>query len=142
MRTFEEGLKSLDTDLDRAMGKLAQIIGGKLSQVLGTPGKGKVYRRGTTTHRASRPFDPPAPDTNNLRQSVFVERLPDGTWVAGVAAPYAAALEFGTIHMAPRPFMTQALREASVDFDAVILATLETPTGSYADTSGGNNGRR
>lgn len=86
------------------------------------PGKGRVYRRGTKFHRASAPGAPPALDTGFLSQSVSheVTKTANG-WVGRViaSAAYAAALEFGTERMKPRPFLSRIPRE----FGARIRAT-------------------
>lgn len=76
---------------------------------LSKPGQGKTYRRGSITHRASKPGDPPAPDTGRLRQSVQSEvfATPDGALgVVSVNASYAEHLELGTEKMKPRPFIS------------------------------------
>ena len=75
-------------------------------------GTGRVYRRGKTTHKASAPGNPPATDTGNLMSTTSFDmdmrgKSPVGNVVA--RAPYAAALEFGTRKMDPRPFMKPAL---------------------------------
>lgn len=58
-------------------------------------------------HRASKPGDPPAPDTGDLRRSTFMEESAERI-VVGVQMAYARFLEFGTERMAPRPFMRPA----------------------------------
>ena len=58
-------------------------------------------------HRASKPGDPPAPDTGDLRRSTFMEES-GGRILVGVQMAYARFLEFGTERMAPRPFMRPA----------------------------------
>jgi len=91
-------------------------------ELLSQPGTGEVYRRNGRVHRASSPGDSPAPDTGFLRQSVGhdVSRTPAG--IVGkvtASAEYAAALEFGTERMRPRPFLSRIPRE----FGARIRAT-------------------
>ena len=71
-------------------------------------GKGRVYKRGRRTHRASRPGDFPAVDTG---------RLTTGTRIAvsgfkgevGSNVPYASFLMTGTRHMAKRKMYDDAL---------------------------------
>lgn len=78
----------------------------KLSQ----PGSGRVYGK----HQASAPGEPPAPDTGQLRQSVFSEVLRDGNDVVGRVVEnkeYAAPLETGTDKIAPRPHVRVAIIE-------------------------------
>lgn len=74
------------------------------------PGKGKMRPNGKT--RASRPGDPPAPDTGALRRSLANEVYRKGDGYTGVVSAnkqYAAPLEFGTEKMKPRPFMALLL---------------------------------
>jgi hypothetical protein len=87
----------------------------------------------TGLHRASKPGDPPAPDTGTLRRSAFLERTANGVRV-GVAMPYAAALEFGTtragkqrnVTIAPRPFLRPAMAKIRAQFGVLFRATLQT----------------
>jgi phage gpG-like protein len=87
----------------------------------------------TGLHRASKPGDPPAPDTGTLRRSAFIEPTENGARV-GVAMPYGAALEFGTtragrkrnVTIAPRPFMRPALARVREQFGNVFRSMLRT----------------
>lgn len=85
----------------------------------------------TGLHRASKPGDPPAPDTSFLRRSTFIERTGKGGRV-GVSAPAALALEFGTtragkrrnVTIAPRPFMRPALAKVREQLGQIFISTL------------------
>ena len=79
----------------------------------------------TGLHRASKPGDPPAPDTGTLKRSAFVERVASGARV-GVAMLYGRYLEFGTSRMQPRPFMRPSLLAIRARFGDVVRATLRT----------------
>lgn len=85
------------------------VLEGELKAELSRAGTGRIYKRGGVTHQASRPGEPPAPDTGRLRASVTNEQLPDGSVQVKVTAPYAVALEFGTSRMAPRPYVRAAI---------------------------------
>jgi hypothetical protein len=77
-----------------------------LVDLLSQPGAGKVYKRGKKKHRASKPGDPPAVDTGNLRRnrSREVYETPSGALgVLGLNMEYAEALELGTEKIEPRP---------------------------------------
>src|SRR5262245_33744997 len=50
----------------------------------------------------------PAIDSGTLAASVHVERFNDQQYALSTDAEYAPYLEYGTSHMAPRPFMTPA----------------------------------
>lgn len=71
---------------------------------------GQVYTRRGITHQASAPGEAPAADTGVLHNSIDVILNP-ATLSARVnaSAKYAAALEYGTEKMQPRPYMRPAL---------------------------------
>jgi len=76
---------------------------------------GKLYAYGSRpAHQASAPGQPPAVDTGRLRATIGHSVTTDGGLHANVgsggnpAVPgvnYAAYLEYGTRHMAPRPWL-------------------------------------
>lgn len=81
---------------------------------LSQPGKGRAYKRGRKVHIASKPGDPPAPDTGRLRGSTQSEvlRTNDGALgIVSVNTEYAAALELGTEKIAARPFISRVASE-------------------------------
>lgn len=96
----------------------------------GTGEKGRTYRRGGVTHTASAPGSPPAIDTGKLMNGIYVK--PMGRMRKAISTgdtEYAAALEYGTSRIAPRPFMRpMALKlEREIDdiFDLILGAALE-----------------
>ena len=84
-------------------------------------GTGRVYRKynPNRVHQASSPNNPPATDTGFLSANITmnIRTGHDGSVIGQVisAAPYSAALEFGTKDMlalgGPRPFMQPALEK-------------------------------
>lgn len=71
---------------------------------------GRVYFRRSVTHQASAPGEPPASDIGKLVQSFDVIPYPTiHTVIISNDAKYAAALEYGTQHIEPRPYMRPAL---------------------------------
>lgn len=90
-----------------------------ISLILNTPKTGRVYQRGSVTHQASAPGEPPASDTGELVNSIkteYDEAKLSGTVV--VRSPHGPHLEYGTRNMEPRPFLRPALanrRKASAD---------------------------
>lgn len=63
-----------------------------------SPATGRIYKRGKTTHQASAPGEPPAPDTGDLLRHVMWRVRSDGDqWFAevGNSLPYALYLEQG-----------------------------------------------
>lgn len=78
----------------------------------GTDFKGNKYRN----HRASAPGEPPASLTGYLAKSLRLKRATKRQTrkvaKVSVRAPHAHLLEFGTVNMAPRPFLGPALNQA------------------------------
>ena len=70
-------------------------------------------------HWSSPPGTAPNEDTGRLRMSVIVSQRATVKNVASatvsVDAPYAAALEFGTLHIEPRPFVKPAFKKVAPD---------------------------
>lgn len=76
------------------------------------PKTGHVYRRNTVEHQASAPGESPASDTGRLAQSITTSYDPSRiTGYVNVSTEYAAALEFGTPRIAPRPYARVSLAE-------------------------------
>jgi hypothetical protein len=66
---------------------------------------------GGKNHVASLPGEPPNADTGVLDRSVHVEPAGPLKALSVADAPYAAALEFGSVHVAERPFMRPAAKK-------------------------------
>lgn len=67
-------------------------------------------------HVASAPGESPAVDTSLLTNSIGVQA--EGlTAYVGANAEYAQHLEFGTVNIAPRPFMEPAFEAAKPEFE-------------------------
>lgn len=76
---------------------------------------GRIYRRGKVVHQASAAGEPPATDTGLLVNSIQAElESPATIGKVEIGAAYAAALEFGTGRMEPRPFVIPAI-DAAID---------------------------
>lgn len=60
-------------------------------------------------HVPSAPGQPPHVDSGNLKDSIRFDMTGQLEGEVAAAAEYAAYLEFGTAHMAARPFMTPAV---------------------------------
>lgn len=75
------------------------------------PKSGIEYpRAGGKTHKASAPGEAPAIDYGNLVNSIQAD-FDDGglTGIVFTSRDYAPGLEYGTAHVAPRPFMEPGL---------------------------------
>lgn len=82
-------------------------------KILRGPKTGRWYRRGKRRHRASAPGQPPASDTGRLVNAISSRANRRAFTIAVVAnTKYAAALEYGTRRMRPRPFLRASLKEA------------------------------
>lgn len=62
-------------------------------------------------HQASAPGDPPAIDTGALANSVQAYPITPTHWRVAVNADYGVYLEYGTVHMEPRPFVEPQVDE-------------------------------
>jgi hypothetical protein len=88
--------------IERGVRAATVYADGVLVDLLSQPGQGKIYG----DHRASKPGDPPAVDSGDLRRnrSMEVTRTPGGAeGVLALNMEYAEALEIGTEHIEPRP---------------------------------------
>ena len=76
---------------------------------------GRSYTRRSVQHTASTAGNPPNTDTGNLVRNITVNKIQGGYDVGSRAgAPYGFWLEFGTLKMAPRPWLSPAFKR-SVD---------------------------
>lgn len=81
-------------------------------QMMAGPKSGSVYGG----HIASAPGEPPAIDTGALFNSITHEMETQTSGATYTNMEYAAHLEFGTIHMAARPFFAPAAERVRPDF--------------------------
>lgn len=124
------------TDDIRRRAIMALDAGGRIVQnaarksILDGPKTGRLYKRGkTVTHQASAPGQPPANQTSTLLGTVIYEvdeQALTATITAGTV--YAKYLEFGTRHMAARPFMNPALTNNRPKVLAVMRAVMKAST--------------
>jgi HK97 gp10 family phage protein len=110
----------------RGVVRLAQELVRDIRKALNLPveyrrvsGKGR-RKRGKTVIIRSKPGEYPRKETGNLRKSIDWWEDPDAIAAevgANVDAPYWSDLEYGTVNMAPRPFIRPRVqvmrREAS-----------------------------
>lgn len=80
------------------------------------PKTGRTYLRSSVAHTASAPGEAPATDTGTLVSSIVFSRVDDLTAQIESRLPYAAMLEFGTVHMDPRPAWTPSAEAKKPDF--------------------------
>lgn len=98
LSTYSEGLAD----------KAADFMKDEINTGIGT---GHVYKRNGRTHRASSPGQPPKTDTGELSKSITARRTGVGSSEVRIKSKHAAALEYGTSKMRPRPFVAPAVTE-------------------------------
>lgn len=87
-----------------------KVKGEMIRRIKSPPKTGRVYTRRGIRHQASAPGEAPATDTGNLINSIDIFPNPALLSVSvNVAASYAAALEFGTQKIQPRPYARVSL---------------------------------
>lgn len=102
------------------------ITDAKLS-IMNPPKSGRVYQRGKRAHQASAPGEAPATDVGNLVNSVMLYKTATADWLIHWNAEYAAALEYGTPRILPRPFLRPAMEGQRWRFYADIADILRSP---------------
>lgn len=88
----------------------------------GSPGRGRVYQRGSVTHQASAPGDVPAIDTGRLIGSINIARIGPMRVRVGTNVKYAYSLEFGTRRVAARPWVRRTFDREWPSISARMLA--------------------
>ena len=86
---------------------------------------GITYKRSNKTHRASAPGEAPAIDSGELINSIQAAKQDELTALAFSNMEYSPHLEFGTVHMAKRPFFTPAAEKAFPEFKKQMLEIFE-----------------
>jgi len=110
-----EVTRGLKQALNRGLFIGANIVRNEMvAKITKGPKTGRVYVRRGIEHQASAPGEPPASDTGRLVNSIDVDQnLNEISATINVGANYAAALEFGTENMEPRPYARPSLNEKS-----------------------------
>jgi HK97 gp10 family phage protein len=72
--------------------------------------------RRSILHQASAPGEAPATDTSALSNSIETKDETDLQSIVNVNAKYGLALEYGTAHILPRPFMRPAVERVRAKF--------------------------
>ena len=103
-------------ELNKAVYASAQKVSSEAKRSLLDGNKsGRIYKHGSVLHRASAPGEAPASDTGRLVNSINSYAVGNGEAISVAGrgtVKYAAMLEFGTIKIAPRPFMLPALEKS------------------------------
>ena len=91
-----------------------------MKQSMQGQGTGVVYYRGGIPHQASSPGDSPAIDTGNLVNSIHNE-TDEMKSIVHIDAEYAGYLEYGTINMAPRPYVAPAVELCKQRLEKIVI---------------------
>lgn len=126
----DEFLAEVRVRAERGFAKAAAFVQGEIKrtisakQVLSKSARADAARRGESldpnVFRGSKPGEPPAIRTGNLRNSIQTARLPDGTARVGSTAKYGLWLEFGTAKMLPRPFIVPTMLKNKRNIERII----------------------
>ena len=116
---FGEIGASMAREIDEVCENTALDIQARAQMAIQNPPKsGRIYQRGNVTHQASAPGEAPATDTGMLVNSAYTKKVADADYETGFTAEYAAALEFGTAKIEPRPYLrpaVEAVKKAFID---------------------------
>ena len=116
-RATREMQQSVAAEINKALFASAKHVEAEAKRSIVSGQKsGRTYKRRSVTHQASAPGEAPASDTGRLVNTItsyLNTSEGESTVVAGRGTvKYAAMLEFGTRHIAARPFMFPALEKS------------------------------
>ena len=105
-----------EASLDR-LKRMAFEVDATAKKLIQRRSSGITYKRGNITHVASKPGDPPNIDTGRLINSIDhnVDKLLKIATI-GTNLEYGKFLEFGTKHIAARPWLSRAFRAITQRF--------------------------
>lgn len=120
-------IAQVEARAERAVDDTLTDFGRALLAEFSEPKSGRVYKRPGRDHQASAPGQPPAIDYANLAASFEFKK--ESAYrvlvsIGGARAPYAAYLEFGTAHMSPRPFWSEAIEMVRAAYNVRVEAIL------------------
>lgn len=111
---FTDFSKNIDRIMSQANGMAALEIRNEAVNLIqdNSDGESQIRYMPKRKVNVSSPGDPPNADTGRLMQSIKVEK--DGyAYLVGTNLKYGAWLEFGTKDMAPRPWLSVAVKTIS-----------------------------
>ena len=114
LSNFKSFAKNMDRIMSQANGMAALEIRNEAVQLIAdnSDGTATIRYMPKRTVKVSNPGEPPNADTGRLMQSIKVEK--DGlAYLVGTNLKYGAWLEFGTLDMAPRPWLSVAVKNIS-----------------------------
>jgi HK97 gp10 family phage protein len=121
----EDGFKGISefvrAQAGRVVRETAQAIAMEAQASMRGPKSGRLYGE----HRASAPGEAPAIQSGELVGSVRPEMVGEQEAIVGADADYVGMLEYGTLEMAARPFMTPAAERARPKFTEAMTRLLD-----------------
>ena len=119
-------------DWDRIAGELGPKVTALVEETLekvkenietamSLPKSGNVYGR----HVASQPGEPPAIESGDLVESAEITMESPTVGTITYTSDHAAAMEYGTVHIAPRPFLTPGIETERPAFNRGVADLLE-----------------
>lgn len=102
---FKQIAERLEVEAAELVSETMDHVVENIATAMELPKSGNVYGN----HIASQPGEPPAIDTEDLINSVLKSMESPTSGTIEYTSDHAAAMEFGTIHVEPRPFLRPAL---------------------------------
>ncbi|HEY1011348.1 MAG TPA: hypothetical protein VGE07_01505 [Herpetosiphonaceae bacterium] len=109
---FSQAAAGMETRAGAIVEAHANLVLANAIESMSGPKSGTVYGE----HQASAPGEPPAIDLGDLANSGSAVMVGPTTAEITFAAPHAPHLEFGTVHVEARPFLTPALTQSAEAF--------------------------
>lgn len=124
---LEELLRDEPQRVEDLLDWLAEDIVTEIKLSFGSSPPGKTYQRGSVSHTASQPGNPPNVDTGALRASIRWEKTGKLERTVSDGVEYGLGLEDGTERIAPRPFFRPAFDKGrqTLERDAASKLRLE-----------------
>lgn len=122
---LQSNIGQINSQIARKIRKAVQGTAGFIETHMKNAMQEEKHGRQYGKHVASAPGEAPATDTGLLVNSISYEMVSDTEARVGAAAEYAVILEFGSSHMAARPFMGPAFEDAKEPFEKALQNALK-----------------
>lgn len=132
MAELQAALRKASADAQEAVGVAVigtamELRGDIIKRIQDGPASGAVYARGSVSHQASAPGEAPASDTGDLAvRGIQWDKTGPMSATVGSDLVYAAALEFGSGRIDPRPAWVPAIEKITPKY----IARIEKALGS------------
>jgi len=120
LKAFQKLDKSFEKNRNMAVKEATLALHGEAIKIVSANEGGKIGVRYNPKRvvTVSKPNTPPHTDTGQLRKSIKFN-YKDGVGEVGSNLKYAAWLEFGTVDMAPRPWLSTAVERVAKTVDNI-----------------------